>query len=40
MPHSMDATVKPAIEMRNRRLRPIRPESQPDKGVMIAAEMM
>ena len=39
-PHSIEATVKPAIEIRNISLRPIRSASQPDSGVMIAAAMM
>ena len=40
MPHSTEATVKPAIETRNTRLRPKRPASQPVSGVMIAAATM
>jgi hypothetical protein len=37
MPHSIDATVKPATETRNRRLIPKRPARKPVGGVMIAA---
>ena len=40
MPHSADATTKPATEMRMMRLRPNRPASQPVSGVMIAAATM
>ena len=40
MPHSIEATVKPAIETRNISLRPMRVDSQPESGVMIAAAMM
>ena len=36
MPHSIEAMVKPAIEIRNSSLRPIRTDSQPESGVMIA----
>ncbi len=39
-PHSIEAMVKPTIEIRNRSLRPIRPDSQPVIGVMIAAATM
>ena len=39
-PQSIEATVKPAIEIRNIGLRPIFSESQPDSGVMIAVAMM
>ncbi len=37
MPHSIEATVKPATETRNRRLSPNRPARKPVGGVMIAA---
>ena len=37
MPHSMEATVKPAMETRNTRLRPIRSDRKPVSGVMIVA---
>ena len=37
MPQSMEATVKPAMEIRNRVLRPIRWASQPVIGVIRAA---
>ena len=40
MPQSMEAAVKPAMEIRNIRLRPIRSASQPESGVMIAADTM
>ena len=40
MPHSMEATVKPATATRNRRLRPNRPARKPVGGVMIAAATM
>src|SRR5512142_632845 len=40
MPQSIEATVKPPIESRNIFFRPIRSASQPDRGVMIAAETM
>ena len=39
-PHSIEATVKPAIETRNMVLRPIRIDSQPVSGVMIAVATM
>ena len=39
-PQSIEAMVKPPIEIRNIRLRPIRSASQPESGVMIAAETM
>ena len=39
-PHSTEATVKTAIEMRNIRLRPNCPASQPLRGIMIAVAMM
>jgi hypothetical protein len=39
-PQSMEATVKPKIEIRNSILRPIRSASHPEIGVMIAAETM
>ena len=39
-PHSTEATVKPAIEKRNTRLRPNCPASQPLKGIMMAVAMM
>jgi len=37
IPHSIDATVKPATQARKRRLRPNRPARKPVSGVMIAA---
>ena len=37
MPHSIEATVKPAIEMMNSRLMPNLPARKPVGGVMIAA---
>ncbi len=37
MPHSAEATVKPATETRSTRLRPKRPASLPVGGVMTAA---
>ena len=40
MPHSIEATVKPPMEIRNIRLRPMRSASQPDSGVITAAETM
>ena len=41
MPHSIEAAiVNPPIDIRNIRLRPMRSASQPDSGVMIAAETM
>ena len=39
MPHSMEATVNPAMEIMNRVLRPILTDSQPLSGVMIAVAM-
>ena len=36
-PHSAEATVKPATEIRKIRLMPKAPASQPVSGVMIAA---
>ena len=40
MPQSIEATVKPTTEMRNSSRRPMRSESQPVSGVMIAAATM
>jgi hypothetical protein len=40
MPHSIDATVKPVIETRNRFFNPKRPARKPVGGVMIAAATM
>jgi hypothetical protein len=40
MPHSIEATVKPAMEIRNTCLRPMRPESHPVMGVMMVAATM
>jgi hypothetical protein len=40
IPQSIEATVNPAIDIRTMRLRPNRPESQPDIGVMMAAATM
>ena len=37
IPHRPDAMVKPTIDARISFLRPIRPASQPARGVMIAA---
>ncbi len=37
MPQSMELTVKPITDPTNTRLRPKRPASQPDSGVMMAA---
>ena len=37
MPHSMEATTKPATATSSTRLRPKRPASQPEGGVMMAA---
>ena len=37
MPHSAEATVKPATEIRKTPLMPKAPASQPVSGVMIAA---
>ncbi len=37
MPQSMEATVKPAMQIMNSRLRPIRSLTQPVSGVAIAA---
>jgi hypothetical protein len=39
-PHSSDAMVKPATEVRNSRLRPIRSAIQPVTGVAMAAATM
>ena len=39
-PHSAEAIVKPATEIRNTYLMPNRPASQPVSGVMIAAATM
>ena len=39
-PHSTDATVKPAIDIRKTRLRPYCCASQPLKGIMIAVAIM
>jgi len=39
-PHSIEATVKAAIEIRNIGLRPNLSDSQPASGVMIAVAMM
>ena len=39
MPHNIDATVNPATETMNRVFRPMRMESQPERGVMIAVAM-
>ncbi len=40
MPHSIDASVKPVTETRNRRLSPKRLARKPVGGVMIAAATM
>ena len=40
MPHSIEATVKPATETRNSRFSPNRPERNPVGGVMMAAATM
>ena len=40
MPHSSEATVKPATQMMNSFLRPKRSAIQPIGGVMIAAATM
>ena len=37
MPHSIEATVKPATETRKSRFSPNRPARKPVGGVMIAA---
>ncbi len=38
--HSIEATVKVEMEMRNMGLRPKRSDSQPERGSMIAVAMM
>ena len=40
MPHSMEASVKPPMAIRNRRLRPSRSAAQPVTGVAMAAATM
>ena len=40
MPQSIEATVKPAIDTMNNRLRPNRPARKPVGGVMMAAATM
>ena len=40
MPQSIEATVKPTIENWNIRFRPMRCDSQPDNGIMIAVAIM
>ncbi len=40
MPHSIDATVKPTIEIRYRFFSPNRADSQPTGAVMIAAAVI
>ena len=40
MPHSIEATVKPAMEIRNTILRPSRSARKPVSGVMIVAATM
>jgi hypothetical protein len=40
MPQSMEASVKPPIETRKRRLDPKRPARKPVGGVIIAAATM
>ena len=39
-PHSIEATVKPAVQTMNSRLRPKRAAIQPTGEVMIAEAMM
>ncbi len=39
-PQSADAMVKPITDAKNTFLRPMRLASQPDSGVMIAADTM
>jgi hypothetical protein len=40
MPHSMEATVNPVIDARNKFFNPKRPARKPVGGVMIAAATM
>ena len=40
MPQSIEANVKPSVEIINRRLRPKRPTKKPVGGVMIADAVM